>query len=115
MTFPLEYGYQSPWNPLRVGAAQWLALPWMAARRRLDVVHGLANVVPIVQPRVARVVTRTALPPELGHVTLEQLLQKSVLHDLNHTIQAKQALMQPFISGCGPWRKYFAGHDIASK
>ncbi len=57
VTFPLEYGYESPWNPLRVGAAQWLALPWMAARRRLDVVHGLANIVPIVQPRVARVVT----------------------------------------------------------
>ena len=57
MTFPVDYGYESPWNPLRVGAAQWAALPWIAARRRLDVVHGLANVVPLVSPRVARVVT----------------------------------------------------------
>ena len=57
VTFPLEYGYESPWNPLRVGAAQWLALPWMAARRRLDVVHGLANIVPIVRRASLRVVT----------------------------------------------------------
>ena len=56
---------------------------------------------------------RTALHPELGQVTLEQLLQEWGGHDLNHTIQGEQALMQPFIAGCGPWRKYFAGHDIA--
>jgi len=59
--------------------------------------------------------TRTALHPELGEVTLEQLLQEWGAHDLNHTLQAEQALMQPFISGCGPWRKYFAEHDIALK
>ena len=58
---------------------------------------------------------RTALHPELGQVTLEQLLHEWAGHDLNHTIQAEQALMQPFISGCGPWRGYFAGHDIALK
>ena len=58
---------------------------------------------------------RTALHPELGEVTLEQLLQEWGAHDLNHTIQAEQALMQPFISGCGPWRKYFSEHDIALK
>ncbi len=58
---------------------------------------------------------RTALHPELGEVTLEQLLQEWGAHDLNHTIQAEQALMQPFIAGCGPWRKYFSEHDIALK
>ena len=57
VTFPVDYDYGRPWNPLLAGAAQWGALPWGAARRRLDVVHGLANVVPIVSPRVARVVT----------------------------------------------------------
>lgn len=57
----------------------------------------------------------TALHPELGKVTLGQLLQEWGGHDLNHTIQAEQALMQPFISGSGPWRKYFADHDIALK
>jgi glycosyltransferase involved in cell wall biosynthesis len=41
---------------LTVGA-QWGAMPVLAARRRLDVVHGLANVTPLIAPRVARVVT----------------------------------------------------------
>ena len=58
---------------------------------------------------------RTAQHPELGQVTLEQLLHEWAGHDLNHTIQAEQALMQPFIVGCGPWRKYFADHDFALK
>ena len=58
---------------------------------------------------------RTALHPELGEVTLEQLLQEWGAHDLNHTIQAEQALMQPFIAGCGPWRKYFSEHDISKR
>ena len=58
---------------------------------------------------------RTALHAELGLVTLEQMLQEWAGHDLNHTIQAERALMQPFIAGCGPWRKYFADHDIAVK
>ena len=57
VTLPVNYDYGRPWNPMLVGAAQWGAVPWGAARRRLDVVHGLANVVPIVAPRVARVVT----------------------------------------------------------
>jgi hypothetical protein len=58
---------------------------------------------------------RTAMHPELGQVTLEQMLQEWAAHDLNHTIQAERALMQPFIAQCGPWRKYFADHDVAIK
>jgi glycosyltransferase involved in cell wall biosynthesis len=38
-------------------AAQWLVLPAGAARRGLDVVHGLANVIPPIAPTVATVVT----------------------------------------------------------
>jgi glycosyltransferase involved in cell wall biosynthesis len=41
---------------LAVGA-QWGAIPLIAARRRLDVVHGLANVAPVATVRVATVVT----------------------------------------------------------
>jgi hypothetical protein len=35
-------------------------------------------------------------------------------HDLNHTVQAERALMQPFIAGSGPWRTagVFADHDL---
>lgn len=54
---------------------------------------------------------RTAQHAELGLVTLEQMLQEWAGHDLNHTIQAERALMQPFIAHSGPWREYFADHD----
>ncbi|MFM8322857.1 MAG: DinB family protein [Chloroflexota bacterium] len=44
---------------------------------------------------------------ELGPVTLREMLHEWAGHDLNHTIQAEQALIQPFIQGCGPWVVYF--------
>lgn len=56
---------------------------------------------------------RTARHSELGQVTLEQMLYEWAAHDLNHTIQAERALMQPFIVGSGPWRSYFQDHDIS--
>lgn len=54
---------------------------------------------------------RTARHQELGPVTLDELLHEWAAHDLNHTIQAEQSVMQPFIAGCGPWRGYFVAHD----
>lgn len=50
---------------------------------------------------------------ELGPVTLGQLLHEWAAHDLDHTIQAERALMQPFIEGCGAWQPYFAANRIA--
>jgi hypothetical protein len=56
----------------------------------------------------------TAAHPELGEVSLGELLHEWGAHDLMHTVQAERALMQPFIEGSGPWRPYFADH-IAQK
>lgn len=53
--------------------------------------------------------------PELGMVTLRELLHSWAAHDLNHTVQAERALMQPFILGCGPWRVYYKDHLIEEK
>ena len=58
---------------------------------------------------------RTAEHSELGTVTLNQLLHEWAAHDLNHTIQAERAVMQPFIQGCGPWCSYFRDHEIANQ
>jgi uncharacterized damage-inducible protein DinB len=55
---------------------------------------------------------RTAQHPKLGTVTLAELLHTWAAHDLNHTIQAERALMQPFMLGCGPWRSFFRDHEI---
>ena len=49
---------------------------------------------------------------ELGPVTMEELLHEWAAHDLMHLVQAERALMQPFIGGSGPWRGYFADHDV---
>ncbi len=56
--------------------------------------------------------SRTARHAELGLVTLAQHLHEWAGHDLMHTVQAERALMQPFIAGTGPWRPYFADHDV---
>jgi uncharacterized damage-inducible protein DinB len=58
---------------------------------------------------------RTAEHSELGTVTLGQLLHEWAAHDLNHTIQAERAVMQPFIEGCGPWRSYFRDHEVVNR
>jgi hypothetical protein len=58
--------------------------------------------------------SRIARHAELGPVTLGDMLHEWAAHDLNHTVQAERALMQPFIAGSGPWRAagYFADHDV---
>jgi hypothetical protein len=58
---------------------------------------------------------RKARHSELGMVTLGELLHEWAAHDLNHTVQAEKALMQPFIAGSGAWRVYFKDHDVEVK
>jgi hypothetical protein len=55
---------------------------------------------------------RTARHPELGLVTLRELLNEWAAHDTMHIVQAERALMQAFIPGSGPWRRHFADHDV---
>jgi glycosyltransferase involved in cell wall biosynthesis len=54
---PVTVTHGPPGNFVVNCAAHWGVIPWVAARRRLDVVHGLANIVPLVQPGAATVVT----------------------------------------------------------
>jgi hypothetical protein len=56
---------------------------------------------------------RTARHSELGIVSLRELLNEWAAHDLMHIVQAERAVMQAFIPGSGPWRSYFAAHDVA--
>jgi hypothetical protein len=56
---------------------------------------------------------RTARHPELGRVTLREMLNEWAAHDLMHTVQAERAVIQPFIVESGPWRSYFANHEVA--
>lgn len=58
---------------------------------------------------------RGARHAELGPVTLEEMLHEWAGHDLMHTVQGERAMLQPFIDGSGPWRGYFADHDLAAR
>ena len=49
---------------------------------------------------------------ELGPVTLREFLNEFWAHDTMHLVQAERALMQGFIPDTGPWRHYFADHDV---
>jgi hypothetical protein len=49
---------------------------------------------------------------ELGLVTLDEMVHEWAAHDLNHTVQAERAVMQPFILGSGPWQIYFQDHLV---
>lgn len=54
---------------------------------------------------------RTVQHPQLGFVTLAEMLHTWAAHDLMHTVQAERALMQLFMLGCGPWRPFFRDHE----
>jgi hypothetical protein len=51
---------------------------------------------------------------DLGPVRLREMLNEWAAHDLMHTVQAERALMQAFLPGTGPWREFFADHDVES-
>jgi uncharacterized damage-inducible protein DinB len=55
---------------------------------------------------------RRARHEELGMVSLGEMVHNWAAHDLNHTVQAERAILQPFIPGAGPWQVYFQDHLV---
>jgi hypothetical protein len=49
---------------------------------------------------------RPGLHPELGAVTLRQLLATWVAHDLDHVVQISRVLARQYSDEVGPWRAY---------
>jgi uncharacterized damage-inducible protein DinB len=84
-------------TPLEVAAA-------LAAERgeNLAVLRGLAP--PDLE--------RSSRHPQYGMVPLHVVLNTWTAHDLQHTVQAEEALMQSFIPGTGPFRYRFADHEV---
>lgn len=95
---PDEEGFQPA-----ASSAQALAEEF--ARLRRQSLAALERLAPADLPRRSQ-------HAELGPVTLEQMLNEWAAHDFNHVLQAEEALMQPFIRGCGPWQTYFTSHVI---
>jgi hypothetical protein len=44
--------------------------------------------------------------PELGPVTLRQLLATWVAHDLDHVVQISRVMAKQYSEEVGPWRAY---------
>ena len=90
--------------PAPAGSAPELAARFAAQRAR-----GLERLARLTPADLGR----TARHMELGQVTMAELINEWAGHDLMHTVQAERALMQPFIAATGPWRRYFADHDVS--
>jgi hypothetical protein len=52
--------------------------------------------------------TRRGLHPELGTVTMEQLLAAWVVHDLSHLSQIARVSAKQYLHDVGPWRSYMS-------
>jgi hypothetical protein len=44
--------------------------------------------------------------PELGQVTLSQLLASWVVHDLGHIAQISRVMAKQYTAAVGPWKAY---------
>ena len=51
---------------------------------------------------------RRGLYPELGDVTLEQLLATWVVHDLDHVAQIARTMAKVYTEATGPWSEYLS-------
>jgi hypothetical protein len=51
---------------------------------------------------------RTGLHPELGTVTLAQLLATWVVHDLDHLTQVARTMAKTYAEATGPWNVYLS-------
>jgi len=51
---------------------------------------------------------RKGLHPELGEVTLEQLLATWVVHDLDHVAQIARVMAKAYTTAVGPWTAYLS-------
>jgi uncharacterized damage-inducible protein DinB len=103
----IPYDPNTPQDPIPERSFQEIVAAFIALRREnLRALSGLQ----------AEDLNRSSFHPEYGvDVTLEQLLDLWAAHDLQHTVQAEEALMQAFIPGTSVWRPEFADHDVEAK
>jgi uncharacterized damage-inducible protein DinB len=99
----IPYDTDAPREPLPEQTPRELVSAFSAERRANEAV--LARITPAD-------LERTSFHPEFGTVTLGMLVSLWAAHDLQHTVQAEQALTQAFIPDTGPWRYEFVDQDV---
>jgi DinB superfamily len=94
---------EAPREPEPETTAQELVTALAAARaRNLEVLSGLQ----------AGDLERASRHPLYGMVPLHVILSTWAAHDLQHTVQAEEAMMQALLPGTGPFRFRFADHEV---
>ena len=104
----LEHGEERPFEPFDRFAMRETdqATPFEELLARFDAVRA-ENLATLQQWRLGpEQLDRTGRHPELGRVTLRQLLASWVVHDLDHTRQLAEALAHPYADEVGPWHAY---------
>ncbi len=87
--------------------------PELTARQLADAFaqareSGLAALAEVSEQDLAR----SARHSQLGIMTMSETLHAWAAHDLNHTVQAERAMMQPFILGSGALAFRFEDHVV---
>lgn len=114
MVFPQRIGYLlrgedfPAFDPDKDGAKQAGASGSLDLAREFDRLR--AESVKMLSHLISADLSRSAKHRELGTVSLEEMLNEWAGHDLMHTVQGERAILQVFIAGCGPWKKYFSDH-----
>jgi hypothetical protein len=100
----VPYDPDAPRDPIPEQTTRDILAAFVALRR--ESVRTLASLTPDD-------LSQTIFHPEYRvDVSLGELLDLWAAHDLMHTVQAEEALMQAFIPGSSVWRPEFAEHDV---
>lgn len=68
-----------------------------------------ANVAALLEMKLTNDdLARTGLHPELGNVTLGELLATWVVHDLDHVAQVVRTMAKVYAKATGPWSAYLS-------
>jgi hypothetical protein len=120
----LIHGEQTDWMPrARIILEHGDSRPFDKFNRFAQFEHSRGRTLPslldeFAEARAASVRALTALQlteadldrrgthPELGPVTLRQLLATWVAHDLDHVVQIARVLARQYTDDVGPWRAY---------
>jgi uncharacterized damage-inducible protein DinB len=113
----LTHGESRPFTPFD-RFAQFTASRGKSLHELLDTFAELrrANLVRLESlPLAAPDLERKGMHPELGRVTLGQLLATWVAHDLNHLGQIARVMGRQYAGAVGPWLAYLPLLDPSSR
>ncbi len=105
----LEYGESKPFEPFD----RFAQFEKFKGRSLEDLLDTFAqwrsrNLTTLAQMKITPAeLARRGAHPELGTVTLRQLLATWVLHDLSHLAQIARVMCKHYQEASGPWQVYF--------